>query len=453
MEPTFSTFRTGFKVSTDKPSNASNSSSNCRIPNIFGHSNDTTSGTTVDSYYSVTSNYTDDPTFDTSGVTDNYLNNRPSGITDYYTNQRIPSGTSNHLDWKNPTYYQSADSSSAPSQQISNPQTWSNKASRNIPDSHCVHSDIIQVGGGIAFNLLSASGSTLLEVSRIEASFSQLENSRDYTSIAITNPGAKQVKGKICKSRLPLWAPSHKICSQSQQVVKDHVRKHSIHNFRERLDPFKNVIPKSRIPVMKAMKNSSVSQEKKQVQTQSVVSNRSPKTDRSNKQPSTGRLSTEHRCSSVKTAGISSTNETRRKNSAVFSKNVKTRLVNSQAGKHLDQRIAKEAERKLEGKTLPTEDEESCSHSTTRNTSLSEPSRASRSSRPSRTSTSTSTTTSTTSARDVRTEVEQASSERRMRRSRRKSRRTLGKEQEQKEEGNQVDQPITAPVTDNQTSL
>ncbi|XP_034073897.1 ankyrin-3-like isoform X5 [Gymnodraco acuticeps] len=455
MEPTFSTFRTGFKVSTDKPSNASNSSSNCRIPNIFDHSNDTTSETTVDSYYSVTSNYTDYPTFDTSGVTDNYLNNRPSGITDYYTNQRIPSGTSNHLDWKNHTYYQSADSSSASSQQISNPQTWSNKASRNIPDSHCVHSDIIQVGGSIAFNLLSASGSTLLEVSRIEPSFSQLENSRegrDYTNIAITNTGAKEVKGKICKSRLPLWAPSHKICSESQQVVKDHVRKHSINNFRERLDPFKNVIPKSRIPVMKSMKNSSVSQEKKQVQTQSVVSNRSPKTDRSNKQPSTGRVSTEHRCSSVKTAGIGSTNETRRKNSAVFSKNVKTRLVNSQAGKHLDQRIAKEAERKLEGKTLPTEDEESCSHSTTRNTSLSEPSRVSRSSRPSRTSTSTSTTTSTTSARDVRTEVEQASSERRMRRSRRKSRRTLGKEQEQKEEGNQVDQPITAPVTDNQTS-
>ncbi|XP_078147029.1 ankyrin-3-like [Centroberyx gerrardi] len=82
-------------------------------------------------------------------------------------------------------------------------------------------------------------------------------------------------------------------------------------------------------------------------------------------------------------------------------------------------------------------------------------SRASRSSRPSPTSTSTSTTitTPTRSARGVRAEVEQADSER-MRRSRRKSRRTLGgKEQKEKEEGSQVDQPITAPVTENETSL
>ncbi|KAI3365504.1 hypothetical protein L3Q82_010580 [Scortum barcoo] len=199
--------------------------------------------------------------------------------------------------------------------------------------------DVTQAGS-IVYNLLSSSGPTLQGVSRIEASFSQLEeNSREdraFTNIAIINTGAKEVKGKICKSRLPVRVP----CRKGTNL--------------------------------------------------------------------------------------------------------------------LDQTIPKETQTKLEGKTLPTEDEESCSLSTTRNSSLSEPSRASRSSCPSRTSTSTSTTTttSTPTARDVRAEVEQANSER-MRRSRRKSRRTLGgKEQEQKEkeEGSQVDQPITAPVTENETS-
>lgn len=472
-EPKFSTFRTGFKLSSDKTSDASNSSCECRIPGIFDHSNDITSGTTVDSSYSVTSvNYTDNSNFDTPGMTDNYLNNRPSGITDYYSNHRIPSGTSkqrDHLDWTSEnqnTYYQSTASSSAPSQQISNPQTRSSNTSINIPDSH---SDIIQTGS-IVFNLLSSSGPTLQEVSRIEASFSQLEeNSREdrtFTNVAITNTGAKEVKGRICKSRLPVREPSHKLCSQSQSIEKDKaqehfdkflVRKHAMHNVRERLDPFENLFPKSRIPVMKAMKYSSCSREQKQVRTKSAVSDRSIKTARGNKQTTKGRFSTEHRYSLVKNPGRSSTNETGRKNSAVVSKNFKTRSVSSQAANLLDQTIPKEAQTKLEGKTLPTEDEESCSLSTTRNTSLSEPSRASRSSCPSRTSTSTSTstTTSTPSARDVRAEVEQASSER-MRRSKRKSRRTLGgKEQEQKEkeEGGQVDQPITAPVTENETSL
>ncbi|XP_034716783.1 ankyrin-3-like isoform X2 [Etheostoma cragini] len=448
-EPKFSTFRTGFKMSSEKTSDASNSSSKCRIPGIFDHSNDITSGTTVDSSYSETSNYKDYSNFDTSGM------------TDYYSIHRLPLGTSNHLDWtsESHTYYQSTDSSSALSKQISNPQTRSSNTSCNIPDSHYVHSDIIQAGS-IVFNL-SSPGPTLQEVSKIEASFSQLEeNSREaqaYINVPITNTEAKEVKGKICKSKLPVRAPSGKLCSQSQPLVKDNVdrflvRKHAMQNVRERLQPFKNVFPKSRIPVMKAIKYSSCPQEKKQVGNKSAVSDRSNKTVRSNKTLTKTRSSTEHRYSLVQTAGIIGRNEMGRKNSAVVSKIVRTRPVNSQAAKHLDQTLPKEAERKLEGKTLPTEEEESCSLSTTRNTSLSEPSRASRSSCPSRTSTSTSTTTSTPSARDVRAEVEQASSER-MRRSRRKSRRTLGgKEQEQKEQGSQVDQPITTPVTENQTS-
>ena len=467
-EPTFTTFRTGFKLSSDKTSNSSSSSSESRLPGIFDDSSDITSGTIVDSSHSVTSNYTDYSNFNTSGIADNYLSNRPSSFTDYYLNDRIPSGTSN-LDWNQSTYYQSTDSSSALSQEIRNPQTSSSNTSSNIPDSHYSHSDVIQAGS-IVFNLLSSSIPTLQEVSRIEASFSQLEeNSREgqaFPYVAITNTGAKEVKGNICKSRLPVRAPSHKLCSRGQPVVKEKaresadkvlVRKQAKHNVRERLDPFENLFPKSRIPVLKAMKYPFCSHDQKQVRSKSVVTDRSIKTARGKTPVTKGRSSPGNRCGLGKTPGRSSTNDTSKKSSAVVSKHFKTRSVTSQAANLLDQTTPKEAETKLEGKTLPTEDEESCSLSTTRNTSLSEPSRASRSSCPSRTSTSTctSTTTPTPSARDVRAEVEQASSER-MRRSRRKSRRTLGgkeQKQEEKEEGSQVDQPIAAPVTENQTSL
>lgn len=467
-EPTFTTFRTGFKLSSDKTSNSSSSSSELRLPGIFDDSSDITSGTIVDSSHSVTSNYTDYSNFNTSGIADTHLSNRPSSFTDYYLNHRIPSGTSN-LDWNQSTYCQSTDSSSALSQQIRNPQTSSSNTSSNIPDSHYSHSDVNQAGS-IVFNLLSSSIPTLQEVSRIEASFSQLEeNSREgqaFTYVAITNTGAKEVKGKICKSRLPVRAPSHKLCSRGQPVVKDKaresadkvlVRKQAKHNVKERLDPFENIFPKSRIPVLKAMKYPSCSRDQKQVRSKSLVTDRRIKTAREKTQVTKGRSSPGNRHGLVKTPGRSSTNDTGKKSSTVVSKNFKTRSVTSQAANLLDQTTPKEAETKLEGKTLPTEDEESCSLSTTRNTSLSEPSRASRSSCPSRTSTSTctSTTTSTPSARDVRAEVEQASSER-MRRSRRKSRRTLGgkeQKQEEKEEGSQVDQPIAAPVTENQTSL
>ncbi|XP_071319818.1 ankyrin-3 isoform X4 [Trachinotus anak] len=450
-EPTFSTFRTGLKLSSDKTYDASNNSSKCRTTGTFDN---ITSGSTVDSSYSVTPNYTDCSNFDTSSM------------ADYYSNYGIPSGISkqsSHLDWISENQnYQSTDYSYAPSQQISNPQTWSSNTSSNTPVSQYVHPDVVQAGS-IVVNLLSSSG--LQEISRIEASFNQLEvNSREgrvCPNVAITNTGAKEDKSQICKSRLPVRVPSRKLCSQSRPIVKDkaqknadkfQVRKHAMHKVRERLDPFENLFPKSRIPVMKAIKYPSCSQEQKQVRFKSVVSDRSIKISRGNKQLTKSRSSTEQRCSLVKTPRKSNTKETGRNNSVVISKNLKTRSVTSQVAIPLDQTIPKEAETKLEGKTLPTEDEESCSLSTTRNTSLSEPSRASRSSCPSRTSTSTSTTTSTPSARDVRAEVEQASSDR-MRRSRRKSRRTHGgKEKEQKEEGSQVDQPITAPVTENKTS-
>ncbi len=463
-EPKFSTFKTRFNLLSDKTSNASNSSSECDTPGIINGSNGITSGTTVDSSYFF-SNHTE--YFNTSGMTDNSFSSRPSGITEYYLNHRIPSGSSrqrDHLDWTSEnqdTYYQSTISSPAPSQQISSLETWNSNTSSDIPDSHYTHSEVIQTGNFV-FNLLSSLGATLQEVSRIEASFSQLEESRegrDFTNVAITNTGAKEFKSKICKSRLPVRVPSHRLCSQSQPLVTDKkqeksdkflIREQTTHKVRTRFDPFENLLPKSRIPVIKAMTYLSCSKDHNQVK--SEVSDRSIKTARGNKKPTIGRSNTNYRSSLLKAPGKSSTSKAGRKNNAVASENLKSRSAVSQAANLLDQTITKEAETKLEGKTWPTEDEESCSHSTTRNMSLSEPSR---SSCPSRTSTSTSTITSTPSARDVRAEVEQASSER-MRRSRRKSRRTLGgKEQKQKEkeEESQVDQPFTAPDTENETSL
>lgn len=439
-EPKFSTFRAGLKFSLDK------------------NSTDSTSGTTVNG--SVTSDYADSYHFNSLGITNNYWNTRTSDISDNHGISLRTSELSDHWNRASEnhnTYYQSSDYFSAPSQQIGNPQTWSSYKSSSIPVSHNVHSDVIQAGS-MVFSLLSSGPQ---EISRIEPS-NQLEEKsmegRTWNTVAITNTGAKEVKSQIRRSRLPVSTPSRKLCNQSRALVKEkaqnveklQVRKNAKHI--ERLDPFKNVFPKSRIPVMKAIKCPSCSWEQKQVITKSVASERSNKTAWVNKGIIKDRFSNEHKQSLLKTPGRSRTNETGSRNLAVVSKNYKARCVRSQVAKPLDQTIPKEADTKLEGKMLLTEDEESCSLSTTRNTSLSEPSRASRRSRPSRTSTSTSTstTTSTPSARDVRAEVEQASSERMW--SRRKSRRTLGgKEQKEKVEGSQVDQPITAPVTE--TSL
>lgn len=436
-EPTFTTFRTGFKMASDKTADPSGT-----------NSSHITSGKTVNSSYSVTSNCADHSRLSMLGMSDIFLHDSTSGISDYYN--RIPSETSSQRDYfnwnpENPNHYQSSDSLFAPQEQNSNPSCSS------IPVSRYSHSDSVQTGC-----IVSSSEPFLQEVCRIEKLLSQLEEkSRDFTDGAITNTGAKEIKGKICKSRIPVRPPSRVLCSQNRPTVKDKaqekVGKHVMFNVRERLDPFRNVCPKSRIPVMKAMRLSSCSREPKKVRTKPLIS------EAKGEKLSKGRSSPEPRHSLGKTPGRSSTNKIGPKNCAAAPKKLRTRSVSNQAANLLDQTSPREAHTKLEGKSLPTEEEESCSLSTTGNTSLSEPSRASRSSRPSRTSTSTSTstTTSTPSARDVRAEVEQASSQR-MRRSRRKSRPSLGgKElkQMEKEQGSQVDQPLTAPVTENQTSL
>ncbi|XP_075314205.1 ankyrin-3 isoform X1 [Odontesthes bonariensis] len=434
-EPKFSTFRTGFKTS-----NAANSTSNYKTQSTFDCCNAKSSGTAVDSFYCLTPNYADYCNYNASSVTDDPSSTRPSYVIDYCPNESVCSDSSKQRERFGWTLEnQSTDCPSAP--QISDLQTQSSNTSSTVPDSHSEVSEP------------SSSGLARQEVGRIEASFSQLgEHNGEcgaFSNVAITNTEAKEIKGHIFKSKIPLRVPSPKLCSQKQPIGKDKARekvdkfparKHTIHKFRERVDPFKGVLPKSRIPVIKAIKCSSCSQEQKQVRAKSVQTK--------------SQSGAQHRYSSTKPSSRSTTRETGRKNSALVSKNLKTRSVSRQVANTLDRAVPEQAETGLEGKALPTEDEESCSLS--RNTS--EPSRASRISRPSRTSTSASTSTSTTttistpSARDVRAEVEQASSER-MRRSRRKSRWTHGgKEREQEEEGSQVDPPITAPVTENETS-
>lgn len=200
--------------------------------------------------------------------------------------------------------------------------------------------------------------------------------------------------------------------------------------------------------MIKAIKCSFSSLESKQVSVMSSVSAKSIQMTRDNKQVTK---------SPIIEQGLPlkrSSNGTARNSNAVSQTKLKTSPSNSQVANFFDQAITKKAVTQLEGKTPPTEDGQRCSHSTTRNTPLSETSQASRSSCPSRTctSTSTSSTTSTPSARDTKAEVEQASSV--SMKSRRKSRRSLGeKEQEQKVEGRQVDQPLKALVTETETSL
>uniref|UniRef100_A0A673AWD7 Ankyrin 3 n=1 Tax=Sphaeramia orbicularis TaxID=375764 RepID=A0A673AWD7_9TELE len=390
---------TGFKFSFDNTFDISSSSSNCRTPCTFEPSNYITSGTNVESSYSAASCYSDYSIHSTSG-TRSCLSSRPSGIINYYSLN--PSGTSEH----------------------GNPLAQDN----TFQNSHYLCSDFIQ-GGSAMFNLSSV-GPTPQEVSRIEASFSMLEmnsmEDRVITNVAITNTGAKEIRSQLCKSRLPVRVPTHKLCTQSptvgrkkaqQNVNKLAENKHTMYIVKKRLDPFENAFPKTRIPIMKATACSPcLPPDQKQVRMKSVCKGLSINATKSN-QLQKGRSNIKHTFSIQKT-NTRNRNEVLKKKSNMPTNNVKTKPVSAHIAAQLDPATLKEGKTHLEEKTLPTEDEESCSMSTTRNTSLSEPSRASRSSCPSPTSTltSTSTTTSTPSPRDVKAEVEQANSER-MRRS------------------------------------
>uniref|UniRef100_A0AAX7SG55 Ankyrin 3 n=1 Tax=Astatotilapia calliptera TaxID=8154 RepID=A0AAX7SG55_ASTCA len=117
----------------------------------------------------------------------------------------------------------------------------------------------------------------------IQTTTVQLEISNQASSYTIINTEAKKVKSQIFKSRLPLRVPCQKLCSHSQPVTKDKsqkndkvlLRKHGLLKIRERLDPFKTLLPRSKIPVLKAIKYPSYLQEQKQVSTKSTVRGRS----------------------------------------------------------------------------------------------------------------------------------------------------------------------------------
>lgn len=408
----FSTFKSGVKCLANDTSNSSNSSSDC---NISG---------TVDGFQAVTSVTSEENkqccTFNTLSIMD------PS---DY----KCPSGQSKHmefLDWnptKQSTFYQSRDIYSAPSQETSSPPTGSNSSSHKTTETH---SDVT-LSDAVVLNL-SYLGPTLQEVNGTGASVSQVEDS----NVAIANIAAENVKDKICKSRLPVRVCSNKLWNQRQQIVKPKpcVKQCVVQRVGNRLDPFEKEVPKSKIPVMKDAKHPSVLQDQRRVGPRSF-------TGRAVREPS--RSSTDHRPSLVDSPGRRSTKEIRRKSTEVTTK-LRKRASTSRAVCVSDQSNVMQT--RIEGKALAKDGEENHSLSSTRNTSLC---RASRGPCPPRTSTSTSTTTSTPPPRDVRAEGVQASSERM--RNKRKSSRSLGKKEE--EEGNQGDQPITAPVTENQTSL
>lgn len=428
-EPQFSTFRTGFKP--DKKSDASNSTFDC--------CNDKISGTAVDRFYCLSSNYAEYCNCNTSNTVDD--SSKISFFID--PNDSICLDTPTQSLKHQNTYYQSTYNSSAPLKQCSISQIPSSNTTI-IPGTQ---SNVSQVDS-IEFTL--SSRATHQEVSKKETPFIRVEENhkkdRTVSSVAITSTEAKGVKGHIFKSKLPLRVPSYKLCRPRQPAMKGKAQENvdklyfrkleTQHKFRKRLDPFNGLFPTSQIPIIKAIAYLSCPREQKVARNKSAVTNKGNKSARDNK------LQTKRKSSPVKTR-------------AEVSKNFKTISGNSHVANTLGKTLRKEAETKLAGKGQSIEDQENFSLITTKNTSLSEISKASRSSRPSctSTSTSTSTTTSTPSTRDVKAEVEQASSER-MRTSKRKSRRTLGKkEREQKDEGSQIDQPITTPVMENKTSL
>lgn len=443
----FSTFRTGVKLPSENPSSSSDSCSKSKI--VF--SNDMTSGRTLENLYFPSSNHTEYSNAITTNTPETYLNN--SSSLSVSEQRDCVNQTSGNLILT----CQSRDYSTAPSQQIRNYESWSSNTCslRSMPNN-------VHVKVGHTYCMVSLSGSGLHEIHQIDPASNELpvKSKEDglCLNVAKKHPETKKVKPRVCKSRLPMpRVPSHKLCSQNQPI-RNYKAQYNVNKFqnvnstkyrcKKRVDPFENSFFKSRIPMIKAIKCSFSSLESKQVSVMSSVSAKSIQMTRDNKQVTK---------SPIIEQGLPlkrSSNGTARNSNAVSQTKLKTSPSNSQVANFFDQAITKKAVTQLEGKTPPTEDGQRCSHSTTRNTPLSETSQASRSSCPSRTctSTSTSSTTSTPSARDTKAEVEQASSV--SMKSRRKSRRSLGeKEQEQKVEGRQVDQPLKALVTETETSL
>ncbi|XP_036072910.1 ankyrin-3 isoform X5 [Oryzias melastigma] len=428
-EPKFTTFRTGFKLSSDTASDPSISTP--KHKGTFDFCSDKTSGTAVNNVDCVTTNYADYCTFNTSSMTDNPFSTRPSFVMYYSVNDGACSDTiqrehlGQNVEDQN-SLYRSHDTFSATSQELS--QTQNSNTISHITNSHSDHFQ----ARSLEFTLsLEPRRTDSINVSSNQLATTGTENN-EFSEVAITETGIQEVKGHKFKSKLPVRVANQKLCTNRQKPVVEGMGRKKFETFpvktqeRETSKSVLGFVSRSRIPVMKAIKYSCLHEQK---------------SDR------TSRSSTER--SSTKTPS-KSTIDKRRKNKAVPSTNVIGPFLSSQIVNGLGKTFPKKSERRLEGETLPTDGKDSC---TTRN--LSKPSRASTRSRSARTSTSTCTSTSTSSAppaRAVRAEFEQASSGR-MGASRRKIRRTLGgKEREHKEEGSQFDQPIAASVTEHETS-
>lgn len=339
---------------------------------------------------------------------------------DNSNSSKFPSAQSKHvevLDWnskKQSTFYQSRDLYSAPSQETISPPARSSSSS---PQGTDTQSDVGLRGAVVS---LSSSGPGLQEVSGPEASVSQVEDS----NVAIANVAAENVKDKICKSRLPVRVCSNNLPNQRQQIVQPKPRVGQ--TVGKRVDPFQKEAPKSKIPVMTDAKHPSVLWERRRAGPRSF-------TGRAVREPST-----DHRPGLTDSPGRRST-EVRRTSTVVTTKLGRR----ASASRAVVPDRSHVMQTRVEGRRLAKDGEETPGRSSTRNTSLC---RASRRPRPPRTST----TAPTPPPRDVRAEGGQASSERM--RSTRKSSRSLGKKEEE-EEGNQGDHPLTAAVTENQTSL
>ncbi|XP_076155194.1 ankyrin-3-like [Alosa pseudoharengus] len=301
----------------------------------------------------------------------------------------------------------------------------------------------------IVFNLMSFS-----EPSQTQPG-SPSENAfgRDHTvkleghkvqSEPIKNLPSGNIKESQPKSRLPVRAPLSSPCSQStsagnKQKPKQAVRPIIRPVVRERLDPFPDVKPKTRIPI-KVKTVSTSSQREVKSGTAKATSSITKTTcagvrdkDRGKKQQASSRLPIKDRSSRTSTLDPSP----RSRSSSQTNRVGQSRPVSSTTAEV--NRKATSRDRVKHGVRQSNEDTKMQADasvvgddSTSRNTSLSDSSQSTHTSR---------------SARDVRAEVEQADRERRRRRRRISGRTDDGGE------SSQVEGPQKVPSVENEPSL
>lgn len=265
---------------------------------------------------------------------------------------------------------------------------------------------------------------------------------RKVQSEPITTPPCGNIKEPQPKSRLPVRAPLSSPCSQStsdgnKQKPKQAVRPIVRPVVRERLDPFPNVKPKTRIPIkVKTVSTSSQREVKSGTAKQAITSvtkttsARVSEKEKGRKQQAPSRLPVKDRSSrttldpSTRSRSSSQTNRAGQARPVGSTSADKHKGTSRARVKHGSQQSNEDT--KIQADTSVDDD------STSRNTSLSDASQSTHTSR---------------SARDVRAVVEQAGRERRRRNrtSRRKSScSTDGAE------GSQVEGPQKVPSVENE---